>query len=161
MDLFTIQYFPALFMSLVAVFSTREYVTYKGLLQLKYVFTPLVTALVAGFVILSVMDDGASAYRMLVLSALICSVIADTMLMVVEVDLMRQGIIFFMLAHVMYIAAFSLSYAYRPWNLVVAGVLLSLLAVFYRGIRGSAGTMRIPIMVYAMVLCAMFFFALS
>jgi uncharacterized membrane protein YhhN len=160
-DLFTVRYFPALLAALVAVFAVREYVTFREILHLKYVFTPMVTALLAGFVILSIMDGGGSAYRVLVLSALICSIIADTMLMVVEVDLMKQGIIFFMLAHVLYIAAFSLAYDYRPWNLAVAGILLMLLAVFYRGIRGSAGRMRIPIMVYAVVLCAMLFFALS
>jgi uncharacterized membrane protein YhhN len=160
-ELFTIHYFPALVIALVAVFAIREYVTFKELLPLKYIFTPLVTALITGFVMLSIRDDAATTYRILILSALICSLIADTMLMVVEVDLMKQGILFFMLAHVLYITAFSLTYVYRPWNAVVAGILLILLAVFYRGIRGSAGKMRIPIMVYAAVLCTMLFFALS
>jgi uncharacterized membrane protein YhhN len=160
-ELFTIHYFPVLVVALAAVFSIREYVTFKELLPLKYIFTPSVTALITGFVMLSILDAGANAYRILILSALICSLIADTMLMIVEVDLMRQGILFFMVAHVLYITAFSLTYVYRPWNAVVAGVLFILLAIFYRGIRGSAGKMRIPIMVYAAVLCTMLFFALS
>lgn len=161
MDLFTIRYFPELLIALVTVFFTREYVTFTGRLQLKYVFTPLVTALIAGFVMLCVIEEGASTYSMLILTALMSSLVADTMLMVVEVDLMKQGIVFFMLSHVLYIAAFSLTYEYRPWNMAVAVVLCILLAIFYRGIWRVAGTMRIPIMVYAAVLCTMLFFALS
>jgi uncharacterized membrane protein YhhN len=160
-DLFTISYFPELLIALIAVFFAREYVTFRERIPLKYIFTPLITALITGFIMLSIVDDGASPYRILILTALISSLVADTMLMVVEVDLMKQGIIFFMFAHVLYIAAFSLTYEYRPWNLAIAGVLCILLAIFYRGIWRVAGTMRIPIMIYAAVLCTMLFFALA
>jgi uncharacterized membrane protein YhhN len=161
MDLFGIQYFPVLLTSLVAVFAAREYVTFKELLKLKYLFTPLVTALIAGFVILSIQEDGTSAYRVFILTALLFSLIADTLLMIVEVNLLQQGIVYFLLAHVMYIIAFSLSYEYRAWNIAVAAVLLVLLAMFYRGARGSLGSFRIPILVYAIVLCTMLFYAIS
>ncbi len=160
-DFFAIKYFPGLLIALMVVFYAREYVTFTGRLSLKYIFTPMVTALIAGFVMLSIIEDGVSPYRMLILAALIASLVADTMLMVVEVDLMKQGIVFFMLAHVVYIAAFSLTYEYRPWNMAVVGVLCIMLAIFYRGIWRVAGRMRIPIMVYAAVLCTMLFFALS
>lgn len=161
MDLFSVRHFPELLMALIAVFLIREYVTFRNRLSLKYIFTPMVTALIAGFVMLCIIEDGSSSYSMLILTALISSLIADTMLMVVEVDLMKQGIVFFMLAHVLYIAAFSLTYEYRPWNLAVAGILSVMLAIFYRGIWRTAGKMRVPIMVYAAVLCTMLFFALS
>jgi len=160
-DLFSVRHFPELLMALIAVFFTREYVTFTNRLSLKYIFTPMVTALIAGFVMLCIIEDGSSSYSMLILTALISSLIADTMLMVVEVDLMKQGIVFFMLAHVLYIAAFSLTYEYRPWNMAVAGILCVMLVIFYRGIWRTAGKMRIPIMVYAAVLCTMLFFALS
>lgn len=161
MDLFSVRHFPELLIALIAVFLIREYVTFRNRLSLKYIFTPMVTALIAGFVMLCIIEDGSSSYSMLILTALISSLIADTMLMVVEVDLMKQGIVFFMLAHVLYIAAFSLTYEYRPWNLAVAGILSVMLAIFYRGIWRTAGKMRVPIMVYAAVLCTMLFFALS
>lgn len=161
MELFGIPWFPCLAASLAAVFAAREYVTYREKLPLKYLCTPMVTVIIAGFAVLSIIDDGVSAYRVLVLSALVFSLIADTMLMVVEVNLMEQGIVYFMLGHVMYIAAFSLDYRFHGWNAAVAAVLLVLLLMFYRGIRGSAGRLRIPILVYAVVLCTMLFFALS
>jgi uncharacterized membrane protein YhhN len=161
LELFTIQYFPMLIVTLAAVFTAREIVTYRENYNLKYIFTPLVTALIAGLVILSNIDDGITAYRVLILIALLCSLIADTMLMVVEVDLMEQGIAYFLLAHVFYSIAFSLSYAFKGWNMIIAVVLLIFLVVFYRGIRNTVGRLKIPILIYTIILCIMLFFALS
>ncbi len=161
MELFAIPYFPILIIALAAVFTAREYVTYHGIIKLKYIFTPLVTAIITGLVILSIHDDGMTTYRVLVLSALICSLVADTMLMVVEVSLMEQGIVYFMMGHIMYIAAFSLDYDFHGWNVAVAFVLLVVLGMFYLGIRGAVGKLRVPILIYAVVLCTMLFFALS
>jgi len=161
MELFAIPWFSFLAAALAAVFAAREYVTYREKLPLKYLFTPMVTVIIAGFAVLSIIDEGANTYRVLILSALVFSVIADTMLMVVEVSLMEQGIVYFMLGHVMYIAAFSLDYRFHGWNAAAASILLILLLMFYRGIRGSAGRLKIPILIYALVLCTMFFFALS
>jgi uncharacterized membrane protein YhhN len=161
MELFAISYFPCLTFTLAAVFAAREFVTYKEKIPLKYICTPMVTVVIAGFVVLSMIDGGVSTYRILVLTALVFSIVADTMLMVVEVSLLQQGIVYFLLSHVMYIAAFSLEYDFRGWNMAVASILLVLLAMFYRGIRGTVGKLRIPILIYAAVLCTMLFFALS
>lgn len=161
MELLGIPYFSVLMTVLIAVFAAREAATYKEKINLKYVFTPMVTAIIAGFVVLSMIDEGITTYRVLVLWALIFSIVADTMLMVVEVSLIQHGIVYFMLAHVMYIAAFSLNYEFRGWNMVIASILLILLAMFYRGIRSTVGRLKIPIVIYAMVLCVMVFFALS
>ena len=148
-------------LSLAAVFTAREIVTYRENYSLKYIFTPLVTACIAGLVILSIIDGGITAYRVLILTALMFSLIADTMLMVVEVDLMEQGITYFLLAHVFYSIAFSLSYAFKGWNMIIAAVLLIFLIVFYQGIRNTVGRLKIPILSYTIVLCTMLFFALS
>ncbi len=161
MELFALPYFPGLMLALVAVFTAREIVTYNEKIHLKYICTPMITAIISGFVVLSMYEGGITSYQVLVLSALIFSIVADTMLMVVEVSLMEQGIVYFMLGHVMYIAAFSLDYEFRGWNMAVAVILLILLAMFYRGIRGTVGKLRIPILIYAVVLCTMLFFALS
>ncbi len=161
MELFRLPYFPGLLLALIAVFTAREIVTYNEKINFKYIFTPLITAIITGFVIISMHEDGITTYQILVLSALICSMIADTMLMVVEVSLMEQGMVYFVLGHVMYITAFSLGYEFHGWNMAVALILLVLLAMFYRGIRGTAGRLRIPILIYAIVLCTMLFFALS
>jgi uncharacterized membrane protein YhhN len=148
LELITIQCFPALIVSLVLIFTAREAVTYQENYKLKYIFTPMVTALIAGLVIL-------------ILIALLMSLIADTMLMVVEVDLMEEGILYFLLAHVFYGIAFSLTYAFRGWNTAVAAILFICLIVFYRGIRSTVGKLRIPILIYTIVLSAMLFFAIA
>lgn len=161
MELFRTEYVIPLFIALAAVFTARECATFRERFTLKYIFTPMVTGLIAGFVVIAIGEEGASSYRALVLAGILCSLVADTLLMIVEVNLMKNGIVFFMLTHVMYIAAFSLSYVFRWWNLALAAVLLFLLCLFYRGIRTSAGSMKTPILVYAVVLCAMLFFAVS
>ena len=161
MELLTIQYFPALAVSLAAVFTAREVVTFQEKYKLKYIFTPMVTAFVAGVVILSIADDGVTPYRIMILIALMLSLIADTMLMVVEVDLMEQGIAYFLLAHVFYSIAFSLSYEFKGWNLIIAAVLLICLIVFYLGIRSTVGRLQIPILIYTIALSAMLFFAVA
>ncbi len=161
MKLFDIAYFPGLMFALVAVFTAREIFTFHEKINLKYLCTPMITAIISGFVILSMYEGGITSYQVLILSALVCSIVADTMLMVVEVNLMEQGIVYFMLGHVMYIAAFSLDYEFHGWNMAVGLILLALLAMFYRGIRGTVGKLRIPILIYAVVLCTMLFFALS
>lgn len=161
MELVGIPYFLIMLIALAAVFAVREWGAYSGNLAVKYIFTPLVTSVITGFAVLSMIDEGMSAYRVLVLSALVFSIIADTMLMVVEVNLLQQGIVYFMMAHVMYIAAFSLEYEFRGWNAAIAVLLVMLLAMFYRGIRNTVGKLKIPILIYAAVLCTMLFFALS
>jgi uncharacterized membrane protein YhhN len=160
-EFFTAPYAAPMLFALTVVFAVREIATFRGQLKLKYLFTPMVTALIAGFVILSINEGGTTPYRLLILAALILSLIADTMLMVVEVNLIRHGIIYFMLAHVMYSIAFSLAYTYRCWNLIAAAVLLLIFAVFYRRIRGSVGDLRIPLLAYAALLGTMLFFALT
>jgi uncharacterized membrane protein YhhN len=161
LELPTIQYAPLLVFLLAGVFAAREIVTFKEHYRLKYIFTPMVTALIAGLAILSIIEYGVTSYRILILIALLLSLIADTMLMVVEVDLMEQGIVYFLLAHVFYGIAFSLSYEFRGWNMAVAAILLVCLFVFYRGIRSTVGRLKIPILIYTMVLSAMLFFAVA
>jgi uncharacterized membrane protein YhhN len=161
MDLVRIHYFVPLLAVLLAVFCVREAVTYHGKIGLKYIFTPLVTMLTAGFVVLSIYEHDVTAYRTLILSALAFSLIADTMLMIVEVDLLKNGILFFMLAHLMYIIAFSLEYESRGWHLAIVAVMLVVIWQFFRGIRGHVGAFEIPILLYAIVLSTMLFFAIT
>jgi len=161
LELFSIDYFLPLSLALAASFAAREYVTFRERISLKYVFTPLVTALIAGFAVLAIAEEGASAYRMLVLAGIISSLVADTLLMIVEVSLLKNGVVYFMLAHLMYIAAFSLSYEFQDWHIALAAVLAALGIFIARGIKGRTGSMKKLILPYAAVLCTMLFFALA
>ncbi len=161
MHLFSIPYFPVISLLLVVSFVLRQWGTFSSNLACKYIFTPLVTASITALAVLSMADDGITPYRVLILAALVFSLIADTMLMVVETDMMRYGIVYFLCAHVAYIAAFFLGYACEPWHAVPAVILAILVALFNLKIRGRTGGLDRPVLVYSAVIGAMLFFALS
>jgi uncharacterized membrane protein YhhN len=153
--------FFALLAALAFVFIAREAATYKGIIRVKYIATPLVTALVAGIAVLSIADHGYSGYRALVLSALVLSLVGDTMLMIVEVNLLPQGIVYFLSAHVLYIIAFSMDYSFKSWNIIPAVILAAVLVFFYKNIRGRTSGLDVPILIYATVVLIMLYFAVS
>lgn len=161
MDLFGIPCFAPLFAALTAVIAAREVATFRGTIWLKYILTPLVTLTIAGFVLLSMREYEVTAYRTLIISAIAFSLVADTMLMIVETNLMKHGIAFFMFAHLMYILAFSLEYEFRIWHVAVAAVMLVFVWRFHRRIKGPVGALQIPITIYAAVLSLMLFFAVA
>jgi uncharacterized membrane protein YhhN len=161
MQLLAINYFSVLLVSLVLVFIIREIGTFKGYIRIKYACTPLITALVIGFVVLSMSVSGTGRYRILVMAALVLSLVADTLLMIIEVKLFLYGIFYFLAAHIAYIIAFSTDYTFKPWNLALAVLLALFIIVFYFKIKGKTGGLDIPILVYSHVIMAMLFFAIT
>jgi uncharacterized membrane protein YhhN len=153
--------FTAICLSLAAIFLLREYFTYRNRIPLKYLLTPLVTAMNAGLVILSVYSLGMSDYRLLVLLAMIFSLIADVMLMVVEVSLILYGIIYFFVAHILYISAFSMGYAFIPWHAGLGVAIASVFMFFDYMIGRGAGKYRLEAFLYSAALGSMAFFAFS
>ncbi len=144
-----------------AVFASREYLTYKGNLKAKYYLTPLVTLSVAAVVLASAGRHGMDAYRGLILLSLLCALVADTMLMVVEVDLLKYGILYFLAGHIFYIAAFSLDYFFLPRNIATAAAIAGACAVFLLKLKGRTGPMTVPVIMYCAVIACMLFFAVS
>ncbi len=154
-------YFPLLFVAFALVFIIREAAVYKGMTRLKYIFTPLVTFSIICFVIVSISNDGMSDYRSLILCGLMLSLIADTMLMIVETNLLQHGIVYFAAAHLLYIIAFSADYSYSPWNIVLIIALGSFVALFFRKLRGKTHGLDFPVLIYSIVVSLMAFFAIS
>ncbi|PKL35741.1 MAG: hypothetical protein CVV44_19630 [Spirochaetae bacterium HGW-Spirochaetae-1] len=150
-----------LFIPLAIVFLAREYVTFRNILPLKYLLTPSIPAMLAGMVIMAVWYTGIDRYSILIITALMLSMIADVMLMIVEIDLLKYGIVYFLLAHVVYIFAFSVGYQFQPWNAVIGAFLLASVILFYYRIGRHGGKLRIPVFVYSVVLALMIYFAFS
>lgn len=159
MDLLALQPVPLLLAALTAVFVVRQVGTGKGIQPLKYAFTPLITALVIGVAITALFHHGINGYRALILSALVMSLVADTLLMVVEVDLMRYGILYFMLAHILYIIGFSIEFNFQNWHIFFIIAILAFLVFFYTRIRGKTSGLDTAVMVYSTVICLVIFFA--
>lgn len=145
----------------LAVFMVREFVALRRIRPLKYISTPLVTIAVILIPVIAIGEAGLTPYNSFILSALLLSLIGDTLLMVEETDLLKYGMLFFLLAHVMYIAAFVSKYSFREWNLVLLTVLVIMSALHFRRLGRSAGKLVVPVAVYVTVITTMIFFAIS
>ena len=152
-------YVPFLLLSFAVIFIMREVAVYLGKRDLKYLLTPLVTASIFAFAILSLFYYPPEPYRIFILAGLVFSLIADTMLMIEEVDLLPHGIVFFMITHLMYISAFSRGYSFQAWHVLPAVLLAAGIAVHYRLVVSRAESMRVPVLVYITIICIMTFFA--
>lgn len=143
------------------VFVAREYAAFKRNLSWKYFLTPMVTFTIILIVLFSIAFKGPSVYSMLILSALIMAVIADTLLMIEELNFLKNGLIFFLICHVFYVSAFKDGYTFQSWNL---GLILFIAAAnfFYlRLIKKGSAKLFIPVIIYLIVLDLMGFFAIT
>jgi uncharacterized membrane protein YhhN len=161
MHFISIPGFPALFALFLASLALRQWGTFTSKRALKYLFTPMVTLSVAAIAFYSIADGGITLYRSLVLTALVFSLVADAMLMVEETDLLLYGIFYFMLAHWAFIAAFSLGYSFAAWHAAPALLIVLLLVLFNRSVRGRTGGKDLYVLVYSIVIGVMMFFALA
>ncbi|HPB83117.1 MAG TPA: lysoplasmalogenase [Spirochaetota bacterium] len=143
------------------IFLVREYVAFRRILSLKYVFTPLVTMTIIVFGFLSFFVTGNSLYAFLIIIGLILGLIGDTLMMLEEVNYIKHGLLFFLGAHILYIAAMSRGYSFQTWNAAVAAVLGTLLVYFYIKICRKTGEKKIPVLIYMVAISSMIFFAVS
>ncbi len=154
-QLFALDYFPYLLASFVVIFSLRELVSFKKIISLQYFLTPLVTLSIIVIALFSFSFQGMTRYSFFVLIALVLSLIGDVILMNEDSNLFTHGLLFFLLAHLSYVLAFSIGYEFRYWNGAVAILLFVLnLALFYKIKVKSA-------FIYGLVLSAMVYFAFS
>lgn len=142
-------------------FIMREYMAYKRNLTFKYFFTPLLTLLLVAMMLLSVIINGADRYRIMILLSLLSALVADTLLMIEETDLLKNGMVFFILAHIFYIIAFSDGYLFKMWNIILIFAMLFMNIIYLRKMSNPAGKMFIPVLVYTLILNLMVYSAIS
>ncbi len=145
----------------ILFFLIREYIAYKRYLRLKYFFTPSLTILLIMIMILSVTINGADRYRIMILLSLVTALAADTLLMIEEVDLLKNGMVFFIMSHLFYMGAFSIGASFRLWNLVPASVIVVLSLIYISVLKKTAGKMLVPVIVYIVILDLMVYFAVT
>jgi uncharacterized membrane protein YhhN len=158
--MFHIELYTASFIFL-AVFLVREFVAYKKILVLKYFFTPLLTFMLVLMMIYSISINGSDKYRVFILLSLLSALVADTLLMIEEVDLLKNGMIYFIIGHVFYVFAFSGDITFKPWNIFLIAVLAVLSFLYIRVLMKTAGSMIIPVISYVLILDLMVYFALT
>ncbi len=145
----------------IMLFAVREYVAFKSYLPLKYFFTPLLTLMLVVMMILSITVHGTDRYRVMIILSLLMALVADTLLMIEEINFLKNGMIFFILGHVFYVGAFSIDLSFKPWNLIVVTIIGALSFIYIRVLKKTAGKMFIPVLVYVLILDLMVYFAIT
>ncbi len=143
------------------VFLGREVLTFMNILPAKYILTPAITGVAAGVAILSLAREEPARYRGLVIAGLIAALVGDTLLMIVEVDLLSYGIVFFLMTHFLYIFAFIEGFSFRKWHLLPLALLIIFIVSFFTGVRGKTGGLDAAVLVYMCIISLMFFLALA
>ncbi len=144
-----------------AILFLREVAVFREFIPGKYVLTPLVTAAVLFIAVYSLLGTDLETYRVIITCGLILALVADTLLMIVEENLLPYGMIFFMGVHSLYVAAFTQGYSFQPWHLAPTVVLFAMLTGSGVFINRKAGKLAVPAMVYSAVIALMVFFALT
>ena len=142
-------------------FLIREFVAYKRYLPLKYFFTPLLTLLLVVMMILSITIYGIDKYRLMITISLLMALVADTLLMVEEISLAKNGTVFFIIGHIFYLLAFSNNATFYSWNIAILGILVVINLIFFRMLLKAAGKKSIPAILYLLILGLVVYFAIT
>lgn len=114
-----------------------------------YIFKPLTVALI----ITMALQSQPSVYKYLIVTGLLFSVVGDIFLML-PADRFIFGLVSFLIAHLFYIAAFTLDGSFRPS--LTAGIALLIYGGFMlRLLWPYLGRMRLPVIVYMLVILLM------
>ncbi|MFW5770589.1 MAG: hypothetical protein ACOCX9_04050, partial [Spirochaetota bacterium] len=81
-DIFAIQYFTPLLIAFFVILLIREYVSFRKILTLKYITTPLVTCSIIFTCFQALNVQGIHYFSFMVMLGLLLSLVADTLLMI-------------------------------------------------------------------------------
>ncbi|HKS28593.1 MAG TPA: lysoplasmalogenase [Pyrinomonadaceae bacterium] len=123
---------------------------YGGARARVYVFKPLTVA----FIIAIALGAQPSFYKYLILAGLLFSLLGDIFLMLPS-DRFISGLISFLIAHLFYIAAFTIDGATARPSVLAAIVLLAYGGVMLRLLLPSLGKMKAPVVIYMLVILLM------
>jgi uncharacterized membrane protein YhhN len=130
----------------------------KGERRQVYVFKPLTTALII-IVALQAKHPTAAAYRPLVVAGLLCSLAGDVFLMLPR-ERFVAGLVSFLFAHLLYVAAFALDGGARP-SAWAAAPLALYGALMLRLLWTQLGGLKVPVVVYVVAILLMAWLAAS
>ena len=126
--------------------------------RLKYIFKPLTTILViaiAGFQ----QYESQNLYGYLIIAGLVFSLLGDIFLMLPK-DKFVQGLASFLIAHIFYIVAFSSGFGpFLEIGYLIPAVIYT--SVFLWILLPKTGKMKIPVLIYALVLMVFLWQALG
>ncbi|MDZ7369552.1 MAG: lysoplasmalogenase [candidate division KSB1 bacterium] len=120
-----------------------------------YIFKPLSTVIVISTVLLSFLGETRFSYSFLILIGLLFSLGGDIALMFPNKKLFLIGLISFLLAHIVYTIAFGSIGNFSELDIWTATALGLAGIVTYRLLRAGLGALKLPVIVYMVVISVM------
>ena len=121
-----------------------------------YVLKPLSTLLVIAVALPSFLAPRVQpAYTLGITLGLLLSLGGDVVLMFTPNKAFLAGLFLFLLAHIVYSAAFTLPNGFHRQDLITAALLLLLAVVIYLYLRPGLGSMKVPVILYVLIVCFM------
>jgi uncharacterized membrane protein YhhN len=121
-----------------------------------YVLKPLSTLLVIAVSLLSLLTPAAQpAFTMSIALGLLLSLGGDVALMFASRRAFLIGLVLFLLAHVVYSAAFTAINGFHTADLIAGTVLLAVGAAIYLYLRPGLRSMKVPVILYILITCFM------
>ncbi|NIO03659.1 MAG: lysoplasmalogenase [Proteobacteria bacterium] len=126
---------------------------YRGPKYQVYLFKPLTMVLILLIAIVSGGTGTFWAYKLAIITGLICSLVGDVFLML-PVNRFLAGLVSFLIAHLFYISAFTsgTGFSLSPWSLaplVIFGIFI------FTILSQHLGRMKVPVLVYMIVIIVM------
>jgi uncharacterized membrane protein YhhN len=129
---------------------------FKGNQGQIYVLKPISTLLVIAVAALSFLTPGVQPpYTLWVLLGLFLSLGGDVALMFQSDRAFRNGLLLFLLAHIVYSIAFTVPNGFHPQDLITGAGLLVLAVAIYLYLQPGLGKMKGPVLLYIVVICFM------
>jgi uncharacterized membrane protein YhhN len=122
-----------------------------------FVFKPISTILIIVIAGLSFFEPAYNqTYSIGILIGLLFSLGGDIALLFQEKRKpFMIGLVLFLIAHVVYSVTFSLIGRFTLWDILSALILLAAGLAFFQLIKGNLGTMKVPVMVYILIISLM------
>jgi uncharacterized membrane protein YhhN len=121
-----------------------------------YVFKPLSTLLIIAVALLSFTSPGVQpSFTLWVTLGLVLSLGGDVLLMFKSNKAFLIGLVLFLLAHVVYSIAFTVPNGFHAADLISGAALLAFAIVIYLYLQPGLGSMKVPVMLYTLVICFM------
>ena len=122
-----------------------------------FLFKPISTLLIIAIAGLSFFEPAYNqTYSIGVLIGLLFSFGGDLALLFQEKrKFFMIGLVFFLIAHIIYAATFSLLGRFTIWDIFTAVILLAAGLAFYRLIEQNLGAMKVPVLAYILIISLM------
>lgn len=150
-----------LILSILVVFLIRQFVTWRDIRILRYLITPLVTTMILIVVFQALLINSDNFYIRMIFWGLVMSLIADTVLMIKEIDTLPYGLLYFLTAHILYSIAFFTHYIFVLWQISIIIILMPVMIILFIKMYKKAGSLAPAVLIYMLAISVMVYAGIS